>query len=421
MAEAIIDAPPAAPPPAAPVAPETPVAPPKGHEEAFGALDALGVEMSEGSTPPAPATDGRVRGPDGKFLKAGEKPLEKPKAPEPPKADDDIDPTKLKTSELAKHYHALKAKEKEWVKQREDYEKKIKAPQEWPEKKTYEEKLAEREKKEAEYNKRIADYETELQFSNFSKSQAYKDQYLTPLTKAYEAGQAETATLEIVERKDEAENIVQAGRDATAKDFDAIMRITDNRQAVKMAVQMFGDAAPVVLAHRKTVFEKNALADEAVKEYGVKGAEREKVIREKSEEYRKNAESQIEHFQNAAIEQYPQFLKPNESDPRDKELFESSRHWLKRVLSGGKALVDKETDWTDEQKAQNAAAVRNKVIAFDAISRRSAVASKRIKELEKELEQFKSSRPGNGDGKGREQGAEEETADQKIYKLGKER
>lgn len=417
---AVIEAPPVAP-PVAPATPETPVAPPKGHEEAFGALDALGVEMGEGSTPPAPATDGRVRGPDGRFLKTAEKPVEKPKAAEPPKADDDIDPTKLKTSELAKHYHVLKAKEKEWVKQREDYEKKIKAPQEWPEKKTYEEKLAEREKKEAEYNKRIADYETELQFSNFAKSQAYKDQYLTPLTKAYEAGQTETATLEIVERKDEAENVVQAGRDATAKDFDAIMRITENRQAVKMAVQMFGDAAPVVLAHRKTVFEKNALADEAVKEYGVKGAEREKTLREQHEKQTKEVSGMVENFRKAAVEKYPTLFKPDESDPRGNELLEKGNHLLDRVLHGGAPLKDGEVQMSNEEIAIAAAAVRNKAGAFDRVAYLATIRGKRIKELETELEQFKASRPGNGDGNGRTADVAEETADQKIYKLGKER
>jgi hypothetical protein len=406
-------------PPAAPAAPEL--------GDAFAAIDALGRD--EGTpTPPEqpPPGDGRVRGPDGKFLpKTGDKPPEKPvekpngKVPDPPKPDDDIDPTKLKTSELAKHYHKLKAEQKEWLKKQEDYEKKLKAPAEWPEKKTYEEKLAEREKKIEEYNKRVADYEQELQFTNFTKSQAYKDQYEKPLTQAYKAGQAETATLEIVERKDDAENIVQPRRDATTADFDKVMSISNNRDAVKLAVQLFGEAAPVVLAHRKAVFEKNALAEEAIKEYQSKGVEREKVLREQSEKASKEYSGMVENFQKAAAEKYPALFKPDESDPEGNALLDQGNHLLQRVLKNGAPLKDGEKQMTGEEYAIAVAAVRNKAGGFDRVNRRRHIAEKRVKELEKELEQYKSSRPGNGDGNGRGGPVEDDDPLAKLDKMGR--
>lgn len=414
MAEAALETPSTPTPAATPAAPE--------FGEAFAAIDALGRDEGTPEPPPQPPPgDGRTRGPDGKFAKAGDKPPEKPAAaPEPPKADDDIDPSKLKTSELAKHYHALKAKEKAWLKEREELNKKISTPQEWPEKKTYEEKLAEREKRIEEHNKRIGEYEMELQFSNFTRSQAYKDQYEKPLQQAYAAGQAKTAMLQIVERRDEENNVLQAARDATAADFDTIMRIRDERTAIKKAVEMFGDGASVVLQHRENVFQKNALIDEAVKEYQTKGVEREKTIRDAQEKRIKEVTGLIDNFRKAAIEKYPQLFKPDDSDPKGNELLEKGNHLLERVMRNGAPIKDGEKQMTDEELAIAVSAVRNKAAAFDRVNYRRHMLEKRIKELEKDLAAYKASTPGNGDGSGRTPPAGDDDPLQKIYKLGKE-
>lgn len=417
--------PPDAPPIETPAAPESPAPPAAEFGDAFAAIDALGREDGT-PTPPEqpPPGDGRVRGPDGKFIpkdKAPEKPAEKaPEKPvEPPK--DDIDPSKLKTSELAKHYHKLKAEQKEWIKAKEEYEKKLKTPPEWPEKKSFEEKLAEQAKTLEAERKRLAEYESELQFTNFTKSQAYKDQYEKPLINAYKLGQSKTAMLQVVERKDEEGNVLQAARDATTADFDAIMRITDERTAIKKAHELFGEAAAVVLNHRERVNEKNALAEEVVEEYRTKGAEREKAMREQREKQFKEVTGMIENFQNAAIEKYPMLFKPDPSDPKGNGYLESGSHLLQRVLKGGAPLKDGEQQMTNEELAIATAAVRNKAAGFDRVNYRRHLAEKRVKELEKELEQFKSTIPRNGDGKGREPKVEEDDPLKKIAALGRER
>ncbi len=396
-------------------APEAPSAP----DGMRAAIEAIGREDGTPEPSPAPKRSIPPQGPDGRFVKPAEKPVEKPVTKlEPSKADDEIDPSKLKTSELAKHYHKLKAEQKEWLKKQEEYENKLKAPQEWPEKKSYEEKLAEREKALEDHKKRVEEYERELQFTNFTKSQAYKDQYEKPLTQAYKAGQTKTAMLQIVERRDDAENVVQAARDATAADFDTIMRITDERTAIKKAVEMFGDGAAVVLQHRERVFEKNALLEEAVQEYQTKGTEREKVMREQREKQSKHVTDLIENFRQAAIEKYPAWFKPDESDPKGNELLASGQHLLDRVIKGGAPLKDGEKQMTDEEMAIAVAAVRNKAAAFDRVSYKASLLSKRVKELEKELAQYKSSTPGNGEGSGRQVTEAEESMRDKIGKLG---
>lgn len=409
-----------------PTAPSAPATPQTDFGEAFSAIDALGRDDGTPEPPPTPTPgDGRTRSADGKFTKADEsaKKKEQPKSTpiEPEKPDDDIDPTKLKTSELAKHYHKLKAKEKAWLKEREELTKKAEAPKDWPEKKTYEEKLAEREKALEEHKKRVAEYEQELQFTNFTKSQTYKDQYEKPFINAYKLGQAKTAMLQVVERTDEAGNVIQAARDATAADFDSIMRITDERIAIKKAHELFGEAAAVVLNHRERVNEKSALAEEAVAEYRSKGAEREKAMREQQDKQSKEVTGMIENFRTAAIEKYPSLFKPEEGDTKGNELLEKGNHLLQRVLNGGAPIKDGEKQMTNEEMAIAVAAVRNKAAAFDRVAYKASTLAKRVKELEKELEQFKSSSPRNGDGKGRAHTPEEDDPMKKIWAMGKER
>src|SRR5258708_37167754 len=97
MPEAIIETPPA---PAAPAAPATsaPIELPKGHEDAFGALDALGREEGTPEPPPAPKRAAPPQGPAGNCVKH---PVLKPSAaPVTPARtdDDDVDLYKLLTS-----------------------------------------------------------------------------------------------------------------------------------------------------------------------------------------------------------------------------------------------------------------------------------------------------------------------------------
>lgn len=427
MADApTIEAPPTAP----TTSPDTPTPPSSGFEDAFGAIDAMGRDDGTPEPPPTPTLgDGRVRGPDGKFIpkdkaveKQVEKPPEKPKTPESAKAPDgDVDPTKLKISELAKHYHALKAKEKEWVKKQQEYEAKLKTPPDWPEKKTYEEKLAEREKAIEEYNKKVAAYETELQFTNFTKSQHYQDNFVKPYNEAWIAGQKRAESLKVVERKDETEQVVQQARKATKEDFDAIMSIFDDDAAAEKAEQLFGSKAPLVLYHREEVMKHEAKANAAIKEYQSKGAEWEKQRREQSEKTSKETAAQIDHFMNAAVEKYPQLFKPDESDPKGNELLERGNHLLQRVLKGGAPLKDGEQQMTNEQMAIAVAAVRNKAAAFDRVAYKANSLAKRVKELETELAQFKASKPGNGNGNGRAAAVEEQDPLAMIEKLGRER
>ncbi len=409
----VVEAPPAAPSPA----PELP----KGHDEAFGALDALGRDDGTPAPPENPTPgDGRPRKPDGKFAPKGkDAPAKPPEAPTP----DDENVDKLPTREVVKRYHAIRNEKSEWLKAKEEYEKKLKTPQEWPEKKTYEEKLTEREKKIEEYNKRVAEYEQELQFTNFTKSQFYKDNFQKPYYESWKAGQARAASMNVVERKDDTDGtVLQQGRKGTTDDFDSIMRISEDDVAAEKAAELFGPVkAAIILHHREKIREIQGREEAAVNEYREKGTEWEKQRREQSEKHQKEYVGMVEKFRTAAVEKYPQFFKPDPEDPKATKFLESGTHLLERVLRNGAPVADGEQPMTGEELAIAVAAVRNKAAGFDRVAYKATTLAKRVKELEKELEQFKSSRPGNGSGNGRAAVEGELTPDQKLDALGKER
>lgn len=391
-----------APPPAAPAGPATeataptPSSPTAGNG-AWDALDALGGDDVT-PAPEKPTVDkGRPKDPaSGKFVKAE-------KTPEPPKPEPskEIDPSKMKAGELAKHYHALKKERDEWTKQKSDYEAKLKVPQEWPEKKSWEEKVAERDKAIEEHKKRVAEYETELKFTQYEKSAEYKEKYQKPFETAYLAGRSKAAALKVVERKGDDGEVLQQTRKGTAEDFDALMSISDDDVAAEKAVELWGNKAPLILYHREEANKLNGQATTAIKEYREKGAEREKQMREQQEKWSKDATSMIDREMQAAIEKYPRFFKPDDADPKGNELLERGKHILDRVLKGGAPLSDGDKQWTNEEYSRAVAQVRNGAIAFPRVAHRLSLANKEIKELKAKLAEFETSEPGSGDGRGR--------------------
>jgi hypothetical protein len=409
---------------------------PSGHEEAFGALDAMAKEMDSPVAPvPAPIGDKRERGTDGKFLKAGEKPkpVEKPaEKPEPkvdPKAEIDFEKPPERVGDLRKHYDALKARHRELETKHAELQKTSQAPREWPEEKTYKEKLAEREKSIEAHGKRIADYESELRFVNYRKSEDYKHNFEKPYVDAFLAGRDRAKNLKIIQRKTDADpengieaKIVQESRQGKPEDFDEIMSIVDDDLAAERAAELYGPTkASVILWHREQVNARNIAANNAVKEYQEKGAEWEKQRAELSSKQMETATKMIEDFRTAAVEKYPALFKPDDSDPKGNELLEAGSHLLNRVLKGGSPIKDGERQMTQEEMAIAISAVRNKAAAFDRVAYKANALAKENKALKAELSQFKASVPGNGEGNGRTATPEEDSPMAKLAKMGRER
>lgn len=392
---------------AAPPAADTGI-PELAGSEAFSAIDAIakddGSPEPPAGTPPPPAAapppappkpPGQPRDPKTQqFTKTPPaKPAAKPAAAPDPAAPAplDFDNPPGTIGDLRKHYDALKTQFRDLQTKHGELQKSSTAPKEWPEKKTYEERLAENEK-------RIKEYEGEIRNTRYEKSQEYKDTYERPYINAYVAGRERTAAMKVVERKTEdGAQVTQAGRQGTAEDFDELMRLSDD-DAANRAYQLFGERAPMVLHHRERTMELNRTARDAIKDHATKGEKWEQEQRELSERQMNEGNALIDNFRKASDEKYPALFKDIEGDTKGNELLQRGKHLLERVLKQGAPLGDGEEQWTREELAIAIAAVRNKASGFDRLVHRLRATEKERDALKKDLEAFQRSEPGAGDG-----------------------
>ncbi len=368
-----------------------PLAEPAGSE-AFGDLESLATDNGQPEPAKPDAAPEKPRAADGKFTKpepakepakAPEKPVDKVLTPETP-------PEKMAPKQLREAYEGLKRKQAEMEAKYKELETKASKPADDPEKKTLAERLAAREQ-------RLKEVEDELRFTDYSKSEEYKQRFEKPFVDAYVNARARVAGLKTVEKRNDLDEVTQQARQGTAEDFDHLMKISDDNDAAEWATERFGNKAPIVLSHRERVQELNHARQAATEEYRTKGAERDKARAMEQETVQKSFTEAVENHAKAAIEKYPQWFKPDDTDVKGNEILERGQHLVKRVLSNGAPLKDGEQPMTPAQYASAVAAVRNKAAAFDRLAHRHAQASSRIKTLEAELAAFKSSQPGKGD------------------------
>jgi len=417
--------------PAAPAAPSAPVIPSGAREpagsDAFGDIDALGTD--DGKPEPAQRPEAKegnkdfVRGPDGKFaprtpVQEPEKPkaeLDKPELPKPelekattPPAE--VPSEKMAPKQLREAYEALKAKHKALETEHTTLKTKASTPAEDPEKKTLAERLAAREK-------RLQEVEDELRFTDYSKSEEYKEKYEKPFVEAYMNGRARIASMKLAAKTNEETGEIIPGREATAADFDALMKISDDDVAADWAVEHFGSKASLVLIQRERVQELNQARNKALEEFRKIGSEREKTRATELETFRKRFGEIVDTNIKSAAEKYPQWFQPDPADAKGNEMLEKGQHLVARVVANGAPVKEGDKPMTPEEYASAVAAVRQKAGAFDRLAQRHQAATARIAELEKELQQYKASVPGPGDGKGAAGVIDEETIDGAMAKL----
>lgn len=127
-------------------------------------------------------------------------------------------------------------------------------------------------------NKRLEDYENEVRLTKYERSNEYKEKWEMPYKKAVDRAYRDVGELLVTVRENnpnDPEHPIERERQATKADFDAVFQ-QPLGQATKLARQLFGDAASMVLDHRARIKELQEGAYSAVEEYRTKGVEHEK-------------------------------------------------------------------------------------------------------------------------------------------------
>lgn len=365
--------------------------------DAFAELEKIGREEEHqgdkpAATPEKPAAEKpdakpkeTARDETGKFTKQPDKPAEKAKSDEAPK-DEEIAPEKMAPKQLREAYGKLNKQLREL--KAEQAKAKTTPPADDPEKKTLQERLEAREK---EY----AALQDEIRFTAYERSAEYKEKYEKPFLTAWQAGQERASKLKVVEEKNpETQEVLQPARAGTQEDFDTLMRILDDDEAATYAAKLFGPKAPMLLFHRERVQEANQSRRNALEEFKKTGSEREKQFNEQRTKQAQAVRTMFEAAKNSGIEKYPQYFKPDEADPKTKELLEKGFRLADRAF--GAPDEPGEKPLTPEQRIQLQAAVRNSYGAFQRVAYDLRKQSALVKELRAKLDEYEESDPNKG-------------------------
>ena len=153
----------------------------------------------------------------------------------------------------------------------------------------------------------------------------------------------------------------------------------------------FGEAAPEVRALRRQILDLDERATEAVKTYKEKKVELdERQVAEQAKSRQKSQELWEKHNKEA-VEKYPQFFAPKDGDEEGNKLLES-----------GYALADLHfnapKDLSLEKRVGLASQVRHRVAGFARVALELKRVQEKLTAAEAELEEYKQSEPGKGDG-----------------------
>jgi len=365
--------------------------------DAYSQLDSLGADDGGGPapeprTPPKPpelpggqkpqdakdnkppgetADDANPDNPEGASPKPGEKPDEKIPAKT----------LRERKDQLERENASLAARVKELEEKNSD-------PTEHPEFKKNKETLEQREK-------RLAELEEEIRFTNYERSTEYREKYEAPFLDAYAAGRAKVSSFTLTDPG------TGEPRQGTEQDFDQLMRITDDNAAAERAAELFGNKAPIVLFHREEALKMNAARVKALDHYRKEGGEREKQRTEQLSKMQREVATAFESESKAGVEKYSKWFKPVEGDAKSAEILERGFHFAD--VAFGKADKDADGNVIRRAPAEMAklhAAIRNKAGGFDHAIYLLNKERATVKQLQEKLKQYEDSGPGPGDGKG---------------------
>ncbi len=413
--------------PAAPVAPAAPSGDmgSMSDSDAFSTLDSFTADAPTPAAQPArgiaPATPAPKEDDEPAEPVAPARPTEKPVPPKDPK-----DGKFLKAATLRENYDRLKGEFKAMQEKHAKLEADAAARAQQPNGEAH---LKELQTKYEALQKQHEDAENRLRFTSYEQSQEYKEKYEAPFVGAYQAGRETVASLRIVERKNDLEEVIQPSRPAAAADFDAIMASNDPTGKIE---ELFGtgvNAAEVNNA-RRDVVKANTARVKAIEEFRKQGGEREKQTREQGARQQQE-QAQLYHDSiKASKEIYKDWFAPAENDPKGNALLEQGEA-LADLAHGVLKPEDvtrlpaklqekiKAGQFTPQDMVKLHAALRNKAMGFDRLASRYAAAQKQIKELEGKLGEYSASEPRPGQGGGRAAPAVEDSMESTVNSLDK--
>lgn len=330
-------------------------------------------QAAAGETPPSDAQSTATEGPPGK---------DKPVASEPgapPAEKKKVNPWKM----VDEYKGKVGTLEKEIVELRKSI----------PDPKAKEQTDAEVEA----IRKRNAILEEEIRYTNYRKSREFEEKYQKPYEESWKKAMADLGELTLLDPGTQQERPLQP------EDMLALVNMP-LREARARAVELFGDFADDVMAHRKEIRNIFDAQQGALEEARKSGAARDEARRKTIEEIRGKVNKAINEVwskantEAIADERIAKFFKPVEGDEEGN-----------KRLANGYALADKAFSGVDprdprlspeqrEEVIRVHAAVRHRAAAFGRVVHQLEHANAQIAKLKSELDKYRGAEPGKGQG-----------------------
>lgn len=369
-----------------PEAPRTPSPALEDFDRTFSDLDETPAPEPPPTPEPTPTPTGTPKDPEtGKFVPKTVEPTTPPKPePAPTKTQGaEFEPPQVaKPSELRNWAKRMGGRAEQAEQERNQLKARIRELESNPAKSIDTKALTE---ELAATKKRVDEYEGELKITRYERSAEYKTQYEKPYQNAVQNAYGEVKELLVSEpNPEDPENPRE--RQAVAGDFDEVYTLPLG-QATKLAKQKFGDAAAIVLGHRKAIKDAARSAMEAIDSHKSKAAEYEQ---QQTAQQKMQEEGRARMFNDALTaiaDKYKDLLGERDGDSRWNEGLSKGRQMADLAFSDRKQLTPTQSAILDAQ-------IHARVTSFPALkAERDALKSEKAA-LQKEVEELRASGPG---------------------------
>lgn len=244
----------------------------------------------------------------------------------------------------------------------------------------------------ASIEKRNKELEDEIRYTNYAKSQEFKEKYQEPYESAWKRA--------LTDLKEVTVNTGEGERAITANDLLDLVNMPLAR-AREIARNAFGESADEVMAHRREIKRLADEQDSALTKAKTDGAKREEERNQQMTAAQAKVAEEIkttwEKVKTDLLEDkdYGTYFKPADGDEQGNQRLAKGFELVARAFSENPA----DPRLTPEQRAgiiKRHSAVYNRAAAFGRLVYQNKQKDTRIAELEKEVEQYKGSTPPAG-------------------------
>lgn len=282
----------------------------------------------------------------------------------------------VKAADLRAAYDGAKQKIKDYETRLAELSSKVKEYESKPpeDNKPLLEKLAALEKKTAEY-------EEELKFTNYVKHPEFTEKYQKPYNEAWAKAVREIEQLAVTQEDG-------STRQATPQDVLALanspLSTLDER-----AEAMFGRSAARVIRHVERIRELAEAQEKAIADAKTSVGEREKAMKVQQEQRNARIGQILQKTNETLATKYPKWFGHEPTDTEGNALFDKGMEYVDKAFSGDPAIPE-------DQRISRMAVIRNKAANHDRLALHLKNANARIAELEASLKAYEESEPKAG-------------------------